>query len=114
MRWLLVLALAGCHEDAPRSACEPTGTPQPKLLTLARRHRTLVDQHAPNRDIKLVDDELRLGMSVECQPCSWVGDRLTVDEMLPMARLDDATAVTCLGLVLHDGTSVFGSARPAR
>lgn len=110
MRWLLVLALAGCHEEAP-AACQPTGTAPAKLLTLARRHRTLVDQRAPNRDIKLVDDELRLGMSIACQPCPWIGDRLTVDEMLPMARLDDATAVTCLGFVLRDGSTVFASAR---
>lgn len=111
MKWLALIALAACHDDPPRPACEPTGTASPKMLTLARRHRTLVDQHAPNRDVKMIDDELRLAMSIACQPCPWVGDRLTVDEMLPMARLDDATAVTCLGFVLRDGSTIYGRAR---
>lgn len=107
MRSLLALVLlAGCKDEPPPMACTPTGTASPKLLTLARRHRTLVEQRAPNRDVKLVDDELRLGMAIACQPCPWVGDRLTVDEMLPLGRLDDATAVTCLGLVLRDGSTV--------
>ena len=46
------------------------------------------------------------------QPCEWVGDRLTVDEMVPLSRLDDAVGTTCLGLVLRDGSIVSGRARP--
>ncbi|MEO6771570.1 MAG: hypothetical protein ABI467_00925 [Kofleriaceae bacterium] len=112
MRWLaLVAVLAGCH-DEPVKACTPTGRAKPDLLVQLRRHRTLVDQRANPRDVKLVDDEIRLAEAVACQPCEWVGDRLTVAEMFPLARLDEATGTTCLGLVLRDGSTAFGRARP--
>jgi len=112
MRWLALAALlAACH-DEPVKACTPVGQTKPELLAQLRRHRTLVDQRANGRDVKLVDDEIRIAEGLACQPCEWVGDRLTVDEMLPLARLDDAVATTCLGLVLRDGSTVYGRARP--
>jgi hypothetical protein len=74
----------------------------------------MVARGANNRDIKMVDDEIRLQVSRACQPCaSWVGDRLTVDEMFPMARLRDTARATCLGLVLRDGSTAYGDARPS-
>jgi hypothetical protein len=114
MRWLVIAALlAGCH-DEPVKACTPVGKTKPELLTLLRRHRTMAAQGGANgRDIKLVDDEIRMAESLACQPCDWVGDRLTVDEMVPMSRLDDAVGTACLGLVLRDGSTVYGRARPS-
>ncbi len=83
------------------------------LLGKLRRHRSDVALHRPARDIKLFDDELRLELAGFCQPCSdWVGDRMTIEDMFPLDRLDDATGAVCMGLVLRDGTTVYGSARP--
>jgi hypothetical protein len=83
------------------------------LLVLLRRHRDLASQNIQRRDIKMVDDEIRIAVTSFCQPCGdWVGDRLTVDEMFPLKRLDDATAAVCLGLVLRDGSTAYGDARP--
>jgi hypothetical protein len=122
-----VLALAACHGDPPAPCrCTPSNAARTKrvgedhpidgagLLALVRRHRTLVEARAPNRDVKLVDDEIRIAVVAFCQPCGdWVGDRMTVDEMFPLARLDDATAAVCLGLVLRDGSTAFGPGHPA-
>ena len=121
-----VVALAACHDAPEPCTCTPTNVARtkardqiapidgPGLLALVRRHRQLVAADANHRDVKLVDDEIRLTMAAFCQPCgAWVGDRMTVDEMVPLARLDDATGVVCLGLVLHDGTTAWGSGRPA-
>jgi hypothetical protein len=113
MRWILLIALvAGCH-DEPVKACTPVGKTKPELLALLRRHRAMAAQGGANgRDIKLVDDEIRIAEGLACQPCEWVGERLTVDEMVPLARLDDAVGTTCLGLVLRDGSTVYGRAKP--
>lgn len=113
MRWLVLAALlAGCH-DEPEKACTPAGKTKPELLGLLRRHRAMAAQAGANgRDIKLVDDEIRIAESLACQPCDWVGDRLAVDQMVPLGRLDDAVGTTCLGLVLRDGSTVSGRARP--
>jgi hypothetical protein len=112
MRWLVLAALlAGCH-DEPVKACTPVGKTKPELLALLRRHRTMTEQTTNGRDVKLVDDEIRLAEALACQPCEWVGDRLAVDEMVPFARLDDAVGTTCLGLVLRDGSTIYGRARP--
>lgn len=109
---LLLVLLANCH-DEPVKACTPEGRAKPELLGLLRRHRAMADQQGANgRDIKLVDDEIRIAEALACQPCEWVGDRLTVDEMVPFARLDDAVGTTCLGLVLRDGSTVHGRAHP--
>jgi hypothetical protein len=83
------------------------------LLASLRRHRSDVALHRPGRDVKLLDDELRLELTEFCQPCSdWVQDRMTIEDMFPLDRLDDAAAGVCMGLVLRDGTTVYGNARP--
>jgi hypothetical protein len=83
------------------------------LLGKLRRHRRDVEQHRNPRDIKVDDDELRLHVATFCQPCSdWVNDRATIEELFPVGRLDDAAGAVCLGLVLRDGTTAYGEARP--
>ena len=83
------------------------------LLSRLRRHKSDVALQRPGRDVKLLDDELRLELTEFCQPCSdWVKDRLTIEDMFPLDRLDDAAAGVCMGLVLRDGTTVYGNARP--
>jgi hypothetical protein len=83
------------------------------LLGKLRRHRSDVALHRPGRDVKVFDDELRLELTEFCQPCSdWVSDRMTIEDMFPLDRLDDAAAAVCMGLVLRDGTTVYGSTRP--
>lgn len=115
-RIAIALALAGCHGDAPPDdttcRCTPAASTVDVLPQL-RQHVEMVDRQANGRTIKMVDDEIRLAVVRACQPCGdWVGDRLGVDEMFPMARLRDATRATCLGLVLRDGTIAYGDARP--
>ncbi|MFT3696646.1 MAG: hypothetical protein QM831_26130 [Kofleriaceae bacterium] len=103
---LLLLALIACNPPPRDCSCKPTGKTSTKIIELARRH---VDMAQTNgRDVKLIDDELRVQMSLLCQPCEYVGDRMTVDEMLPLDQLSHATAATCLGLVLDDGRTVTG------
>jgi hypothetical protein len=120
-------AIAGCH-DAPTDdgvcRCTPDNRSRTRLpgggfldgatlLGKLRRHRSDVALQRPARDVKMFDDELRLELTGFCQPCSdWVKDRLTIEDMFPLDRLDDAAAGVCMGLVLRDGTTVFGSARP--
>jgi len=83
------------------------------LLDRLRRHRRDVEQHRNPRDIKVDDDELRLEVTSFCQPCGdWIRDRMTIEDLFPLARLDDAASAVCLGLVLRDGTTVYGDARP--
>ena len=78
-----------------------------------RRHARLVAAGTPGRDVKLLDDELRSAIAHFCQPCGdWVGDRTRIDALYPLDRLDAATSATCLGLVLGDGTTAWGDARP--
>jgi hypothetical protein len=83
------------------------------LLGKLRRHRRDVEQRRNPRDIKVDDDELRLELASFCQPCAdWVKDRVTIEELFPLHRLDDAASAVCLGLVLRDGTTAYGDARP--
>ncbi len=83
------------------------------LLALLRRHQRDVQHGRNKRDLKVDDDELRLAVANFCQPCgAWVGDSLRIDEMFPLAQLDEATHAVCLGLVRRDGTTVYGDARP--
>jgi hypothetical protein len=83
------------------------------LLGKLRRHKRDVGLQRPARDVKMFDDELRLELTGYCQPCSdWVKDRLTIEDMFPLDRLDDATGAVCMGLVLRDGTTAYGDARP--
>lgn len=100
-----VVRSRGQHEAAPMDGVT--------LLTRLRRHRDDVAQGKNPRDIKLADDQLRFAIVELCQPCGgWVKDRLTVEEMFPMAHLDEATRGECLALVLRDGRTVYGEARP--
>jgi hypothetical protein len=123
----MVLAASACRGTPaadPVCRCTPGNTSRtklsdgsyldgPALVGKLRQHRQLVDQHRTPRDIKVFDDELRMAIISYCQPCGdWVQDRLTIEDMFPLARLDDAASAVCLGLVLHDNTMVYGSARP--
>ena len=120
------MVLAGCARSAPdddRCTCAPNNATQlagPRgavngdtILALLRRHARMVAEQRPGRDVKLLDDELRTTVAHFCTPCGeWVGDRATMEGLFPLARLDDATTATCLGLVLRDGTTTWGDARP--
>jgi hypothetical protein len=124
----LVLAMAGACRQPPAGdgvcRCTPGNQSRTKLadgtyldgtalLGKLRRHRRDVEQHRNPRDIKVFDDELRLELSNFCQPCGdWVQDRMTIDELFPLQRLDDAAGAVCMGLVLRDATTVYGDARP--
>lgn len=120
-------ALAGCRgapADDGACRCTPENRSRAQLpeggtldgatlLAKLRRHQRDVALQRPGRDVKLFDDELRLELTSFCQPCSdWVEDRLTIEDMFPLDRLDDAVAGVCMGLVLRDGTTVYGNARP--
>ncbi len=123
----LAAALAGCR-DAPTDdgvcRCTPDNRSRARLadgstldgatlVAKLRRHKQDVALKRTGRDVKLFDDELRLELTGFCQPCSdWVKDRLTIEDMFPLDRLDDAVAGVCMGLVLRDGTTVYGNARP--
>lgn len=128
-RFALALALLAACKQAPATdepcACTPANTSRTKtvyeaapmdgisLLARLRRHRQDVADGKNPRDVKVQDDELRFAILEFCQPCgSWVTDRLTIDEMFPLARLDEATRGVCMGLVLTDGTTAWGDARP--
>jgi hypothetical protein len=103
---LLVACGSGTSDDC---TCKPTHAPSEQGLELLRRHRA-----APKngRDTKLIDDEARVQAANLCSPCNtWVGERARIDELYPLERLDDATAATCMGLVLRDGSTAFGASR---
>ncbi len=122
------LVLAGCHEAPPADdgvcRCTPGNVSRTRLadgtlfdgavlLSQLRRHKRDVEQRRMPRDIKVLDDQLRFQILAMCQPCGgWVGDRLTMEEMFPLDRLDDAVDGVCMGLVLRDGTTAYGAARP--
>ena len=40
------------------------------------------------------------------------GEDPRLEEMFPLDRLDDAAGAVCMGLVLRDGTTVYGGTRP--
>jgi hypothetical protein len=122
------VAAGACHRDSAVEdgvcRCTPGNLSRTKLadgtsldsaalLGKLRRHRRDVEQHKNPRDIKVFDDELRFEISNFCQPCGdWIQDRMTIEDMFPLARLDDAAGSVCLGLILRDGTTVYGDARP--
>ena len=86
----------------------------PALVAALRRHVRDVRLGKEARDIKVLDDELRFAIIDFCSPCGgWVADRMTIEEMFALERLDDAQSAVCMGLVLRDGTTVYGSTRPA-
>jgi hypothetical protein len=123
----VVLGAAACRGAAPADevcTCTPGNRSQtrqadgsvldgPALLGKLRRHRRDVEQHRTPRDIKVLDDELRFEIANFCQPCgAWVHDRMTIEDLFPLARLDDAANAVCMGLVLRDGSTAWGDARP--
>jgi hypothetical protein len=127
--WLAVTLFAACHKDAAPEGpctCTPANTIKSKaigeaapmtgqtVLAALRRHAREVAAKTNPRDIKMLDDQLRFAITELCQPCGdWVTDRMTMEEMFPFGKLDDATSAVCLGLVLHDGTTAYGDVRPA-
>ncbi len=128
MRAIVCLVLMiGCSKpDEPATcACVPNNVGRAKtageaapmtgesLLAALRRHKQDVGLGKNARDIKIVDDELRFRIIDFCQPCaSWVDDRMTMEQMFPLDRLDDARSAVCMGLVLRDGMTIYGDTRP--
>ena len=126
-----MLAATACRSDRstpagdPVCRCTPGNSSRTKLsdgtsldgatlVAKLRYHRQAVADKRTPRDIKVFDDELRLAIIGYCQPCGdWIQDRMTIEDMFPLPRLDDAASAVCLGLVLHDGTTVYGNARPS-
>lgn len=128
MRVLAALLVIGCGGKAAEPetcTCTPTNTGRVRgpggsdpltgtsLLAALRRHAQDVRLGKTPRDIKVADDELRFQIIDFCSPCqAWVNDRMTMEEMFPLVRLDDATSAVCMGLVLGNGSTVYGEARP--
>jgi hypothetical protein len=84
-----------------------------ELVARLRKHRADVSAGKNARAVKIVDDELKLAVMSFCQPCTeWISDRMTIEQMFPLDRLDEATGAVCMGLVLRDGTTAWGDARP--
>jgi hypothetical protein len=127
---VLAIGLACATACEPRSdgpcSCTPGNTARvalpgqpapldgPGLVAALRRHRQLVALGAEPRDVKVFDDELRFAIIDFCSPCGhWIADRMTMEQMFPFDRLDEATSAVCMGLVLRDGTTAYGSLRPA-
>jgi len=126
---MLVLASCGRSRDetSTEAACRCTpgnvsltknaGEAQPmdgiELLARLRRHQAQVRDGMNRRDVKVFDDELKLAIIGFCQPCSeWISDRVTIEQMFPFGKLDAAALAVCMGLVLRDGTTVYGDAHP--
>jgi hypothetical protein len=123
---LLLIACGGKPDEPATCTCTPSnkgrvvvaGGNAPMtgdtLLAGLRRHAQDVRLNKTPRDIKIADDELRFQIIDFCSPCeSWVNDRMTMEEMFPLDRLDDARTAVCMGLVMRDGSTVHGSTRPA-
>jgi hypothetical protein len=130
-RPILLVALAACSTPASETCtCTPANTGQttrqlvegqppgpvdgPAIVAALRRHRAMKAANRTPRDIKVLDDELRFAVIDFCSPCGgWVADRMTMEDLFPLDRLDDARSAVCMGLVLRDGSTVYGSTRPA-
>ncbi len=128
MRVLAALLVIGCSSkpaEPETCTCTPTnigrirgpGISEPmtgnSLLAALRRHAQDVRLGKTPRNIKVADDELRFQIIDFCSPCeAWVNDRMTMEEMFPLDRLDDATSAVCMGLVLRTGSTVYGETRP--
>jgi hypothetical protein len=122
----LVLAIGCGKADEPATCtCTPDNVGRVKgrhaaapltgdtLLAALRTHVQDVRLNKERRDIKIADDELRFQIIDYCQPCaSWVEDRMTMEEMFPLDRIDDARTAVCMGFVLRDGSTIYGSTRP--
>ncbi len=116
---IIGLLAIGCSKPAPEPTtctCVPNNASRVgyvDVLGKLRRHVRDVAAGRNARDVKVDDDELRFAIANYCDPCNaWVTDRMTIDEMYPLARLDDATGAVCMGLVLRDRTTVYGDVRP--
>lgn len=126
---VLALALLGaCKNDRAADGpctCTPANTIRTKsvsdtapidgttIVARLRRHRDDVRAGKNPRDIKVGDDQLRFLVVELCQPCGeWVSDRMTMEELFPLECLDEAVRATCMGLVLPNGRTEWGSARP--
>ena len=125
---ILVLVALGCQQPPKadeRCTCTPNNASRVKLrdetapidgkqlLERLRRHQRDVRLGRNARDIKVDDDALRFAISNFCDPCnSWVSDSARIEELYPLARVDEAATAVCLGLELRDGTIVYGEARP--
>ena len=119
----ILLLVAACHSSEPAGPCTCTPAnalksksvgerePMNVLASLRTHARDVVAGRNP-RDIKILDDQIRFAVVELCQPCGWVDDRMTMDQLFPLARLDDAVSAVCMGLVLRDGSTVYGDARP--
>jgi hypothetical protein len=84
------------------------------LLAALHKHAQDVRLNKNPRDIKVADDQLRFQIIDFCSPCeSWVNDRMTMEQMFPLERLGEARSAVCMGLVLRDGTTAWGTTRPA-
>ncbi len=124
MNRALLLLVAACHgqDAATPCSCTPVnassiahGLDGDSLLARLRHHAADVAAGKNPRSIKIDDDELRFAIVDFCRPCGgWIGDRATLDELYPMDRLAEATHAVCLGLVLRDGSTVYGGARACR
>lgn len=117
-----VVGTVGCGSAAPdvpaRCACTPTAASakaSTAILQLIQRHQAAVLAGDRNgRETQMIDDELRNKSIMACDPCgAWIGDRATAEELYPLAHATDAVGVTCTGLRLRDGTTVYGDAHPA-
>jgi hypothetical protein len=129
MRLALLALLVACKSEPAAEGpctCTPdnhgnissplTGQPMDGAMLVAqlRRHMAEVRTGKTPRDVKVFDDELRFAIIDFCQPCGgWVADRMTIEEMFPIEKLDEATSAVCMGLVLRDGKTAYGSTRPA-
>lgn len=101
-----VSRIVSAHATAPMDGAA--------VVAALRRHKSDVALGKEARAIKIADDQLRFALIDFCQPCGhWVHDRMTMEEMFPLDRLDHATSAVCMGLVLRDGTTVYGETRPA-
>lgn len=125
---VLAIVLVACTKEKAADGpctCTPANTIRTKgiadtappdgaaLVSRLRRHRDDVRAGRNPRDIKVQDDQLRFLVVELCQPCGdWVADRMTMEELFPLGRLDEAVRATCMGLVLTDGTTAWGTARP--
>ena len=56
--------------------------------------------------------EARLDLRGEVCPFTFVRTKLAMEQLFPLARLDDAVSAVCMGLVLRDGSTAYGDARP--
>lgn len=121
---LLIIGCSGKQAEPETCTCTPGNTGRVRktggepltgtsLLAALRTHAQDVRLGKTPRDIKVADDQLRFQIIDFCSPCeAWVNDRMTMEEMFPLDKLDDATGAVCMGLTLANGSTVYGETRP--